>query len=176
MKRGSQFPFNKRLAAGAVLALQAARDVLDDEDRRCRGVWARDEHGQQVPHTSPKSARFSLVGAIKAACLDLKLSWNVHQVAMLTMVLCLPEGQEYLDGLNDDPNVSHAEVLAVLDKDIALGVQTASDLGVPMWTIEQAARVWRFAASHGQAGQDMTELAKLIEGWAGAEIRSRPKP
>ena len=118
MKRGSQFPFNKRLAAGAVLALQAARDVLDDEDRRCRGVWARDEHGQQVPHTSPKSARFSLVGAIKAACLDLKLSWNVHQVAMLTMVLCLPEGQEYLDELNDDPNVSHAEVLAVLDKDI----------------------------------------------------------
>lgn len=66
--------------------------------------------------------------------------------------------------------------VAVLDKDIALGVQTASDLGVPMWTIEQAARVWRFAASHGQAGQDMTELAKLIEGWAGAEIRSRPKP
>jgi 3-hydroxyisobutyrate dehydrogenase-like beta-hydroxyacid dehydrogenase len=64
--------------------------------------------------------------------------------------------------------------VSVLDKDIALGVQTASDLGVPMWTIEQAARVWRFAASHGQAGEDMTALAKLIEGWAGAEIRSRP--
>jgi len=63
--------------------------------------------------------------------------------------------------------------IAVLDKDAALGVEAAQELGVPMWVIEQAARVWRFAASHGAAGQDMTEIARLIEGWAGTEIRSR---
>ncbi len=63
--------------------------------------------------------------------------------------------------------------IAVLDKDVTLGVEAAQGLGVPMWVIEQAARVWRFAASHGAAGQDMTEIARLIEGWAGTEIRSR---
>lgn len=64
--------------------------------------------------------------------------------------------------------------IAVLDKDVTLGVEAAQELGVPMWVIEQASRVWRFAAMHGgAAGEDMTAIARVIEGWAGTEIRSR---
>jgi 3-hydroxyisobutyrate dehydrogenase len=60
-----------------------------------------------------------------------------------------------------------------MDKDVALGLEEARAQDVPMWAIEQAARVWRFAASQAAAGQDLSELARLMEGWAGAEIRSR---
>lgn len=63
--------------------------------------------------------------------------------------------------------------IAIVDKDVTLGLAEASALGVPMWAIEQAARVWRFAAGHGMAGEDISALARLIEGWAGSEIKGR---
>ncbi len=63
--------------------------------------------------------------------------------------------------------------IAVVDKDVKLGLAEAAALDVPMWAIEQAARVWRFAAGHGMAGEDISALARLMEGWAGAEIKAR---
>jgi hypothetical protein len=63
--------------------------------------------------------------------------------------------------------------IAVLDKDVSLGLAEAAALDVPMWGLEQAARLWRFAASQGHGGEDLTSLARIIEGWAGAAIRSR---
>jgi 3-hydroxyisobutyrate dehydrogenase len=63
--------------------------------------------------------------------------------------------------------------IAIVDKDVMLGLEEAKAQGVPMWGIEQAARVWRFAASQGMAQDDVSELAKLMEGWAGAAIRAR---
>ena len=46
-------------------------------------------------------------------------------------------------------------------------------LGVPMWAMEQAARVWRFAALQGAGADDLTALARFVEGWAGTEVRRR---
>lgn len=63
--------------------------------------------------------------------------------------------------------------IAVVDKDVTLGLEEARALEVPMWGIEQAARVWRFAACQGAAGDDISELARLMERWAGTEIRGR---
>ena len=61
--------------------------------------------------------------------------------------------------------------LAVLDKDVRLGLAEASALNVPMWTLEQAARVWRLATLQGAGGEDLTTAARMMETWAGAEIR-----
>jgi 3-hydroxyisobutyrate dehydrogenase-like beta-hydroxyacid dehydrogenase len=63
--------------------------------------------------------------------------------------------------------------IAVLDKDVGLGLDEAKAYDVPMWGIEQAARLWRFAASQGKGAEDLAELVRIVEGWAGAEIRSR---
>ena len=63
--------------------------------------------------------------------------------------------------------------IAVLDKDVGLGLDEAKAFDVPMWGIEQAARLWRFAASQGKGAEDLAELVRIVEGWAGAEIRSR---
>ncbi len=63
--------------------------------------------------------------------------------------------------------------ISVVDKDVALGLEEARAQEVPMWGIEQAARVWRFAATQGMAKDDISELARLMERWAGAEIRGR---
>ena len=60
--------------------------------------------------------------------------------------------------------------VAMMDKDVTLGLEEAHALDVPMWAIEQVGRVWRFAASHGMAASDITELVRLMEGWAGIGI------
>ncbi len=72
-----------------------------------------------------------------------------------------------------DRRFGFGATIAVVDKDVRLGLEEAAALGVPMWVIEQAARLWRFAATQGMAGDDISELARLVEGWAGAEIRGR---
>lgn len=72
-----------------------------------------------------------------------------------------------------DRRFGFGAAISVVDKDVALGLDEARSLGVPMWCIEQAARVWRFAAAQGMAKDDISELARLMERWAGAEIRRR---
>jgi len=62
---------------------------------------------------------------------------------------------------------------AIMSKDAELGVAEAHALGVPAWTIEQAARLWRMGVLQGKGPDDFTTLIKLLEGWSGAEVRSR---
>ena len=61
--------------------------------------------------------------------------------------------------------------LAVPYKDLALGLAEAEALGVPMWTTETARQVWRVALGQGMGGEDYSALIKLMEGWAGTEVR-----
>jgi 3-hydroxyisobutyrate dehydrogenase len=61
---------------------------------------------------------------------------------------------------------------AIMSKDAELGVAEARALGVPIWTIEQAARLWRLGVLQGMGPDDMTGLIKLLEGWSGAQVRS----
>ena len=65
--------------------------------------------------------------------------------------------------------------IPIMDKDVALGRKEARAQNKPMRTIVQAAQVWRFVASQGEAVKGLSELALLIEVWAGTGIRNRPK-
>ena len=65
--------------------------------------------------------------------------------------------------------------LALLDKDVRLGLAEATALNVPMWTLEQAARVWRFAMIQGPGDEDVTAIARVMESWAGVEVRRKKK-
>ena len=64
--------------------------------------------------------------------------------------------------------------IAVMDKDVTLGLAEAASLAVPMWTLEQAARLWHFAVTQGRKSDDMTTMIQMLEDWAGAKVRSRP--
>jgi 3-hydroxyisobutyrate dehydrogenase-like beta-hydroxyacid dehydrogenase len=58
-------------------------------------------------------------------------------------------------------------------KDIVLGLKEAESLGVPMWVHETVAQLWRFGLTQGIGDADITALIRILEGWAGAEVRSR---
>ena len=65
--------------------------------------------------------------------------------------------------------------LAIMYKDVVLGLQEADDLGVPMWAHETVGQLWRFAMNQGRGEDDFTSLIRTMEGWAGAEVRSAKK-
>jgi 3-hydroxyisobutyrate dehydrogenase-like beta-hydroxyacid dehydrogenase len=63
--------------------------------------------------------------------------------------------------------------LATMVKDIALGLKEAEALGVPMWVHETVGQLWRFGMTQGLGEADITSLIRIMEGWAGVEVRSR---
>ena len=63
--------------------------------------------------------------------------------------------------------------LTIMLKDVVLGLQEAEALGVPMWVHGTVGQLWRFAEQQGLGPADFTSLIKVMEGWAGVEVRSR---
>ena len=163
------------MAAGAPAAVEELTPLLLRIGRVIYPVGDRPGQAQVMKLVNNVLVATHIVTTLEAFAMGAKAGLDP---AMIADLVNAGTGRSYVSTDVMDQVLSgrfaFGATVSVLDKDIALGVQTASELGVPMWTIEQAARVWRFAASHGQAGEDMTALAKLIEGWAGTEIRSRP--
>ena len=63
--------------------------------------------------------------------------------------------------------------LSTMVKDIVLGLKEAETLGVPMWVHDTVGQLWRFGATQGLGDADLTALIKVLECWAGVEVRSR---
>ncbi len=63
--------------------------------------------------------------------------------------------------------------LTTMVKDVVLGLKEAEALGVPMWVHEQVGLLWRFGEQQGMGQDDFTALIKVLEGWAGVEVRGR---
>lgn len=63
--------------------------------------------------------------------------------------------------------------LTIMVKDVVTGLAEAEALGVPMWVHESVGQLWRFAEKQGLGPADFTSLIKVMEGWAGVEVRSR---
>ena len=63
--------------------------------------------------------------------------------------------------------------LATMHKDVTLGLAEADALGVPMWVHRAVGELWRFGVTQGMGGADFTALIKVLEGWAGVEVRAR---
>jgi len=65
--------------------------------------------------------------------------------------------------------------LTIMVKDVVLGLKEAEALGVPMWVHETVGQLWRFGEQQGLGAADFTSLIKVLEGWAGVEVRSRDR-
>lgn len=63
--------------------------------------------------------------------------------------------------------------LSIVEKDARLGLEEAAELGVPVKTMEAAAKLWDRAARAGRGGEDFTVIIQLIEDAAGARVRAR---
>jgi 3-hydroxyisobutyrate dehydrogenase-like beta-hydroxyacid dehydrogenase len=57
-------------------------------------------------------------------------------------------------------------------KDVRLALEEASALEVPMWVGGAVRMMWQLANSELGPQSDFTEIVRLIEDWAGVEVKS----
>jgi len=55
-------------------------------------------------------------------------------------------------------------------KDVTLCVDEGEALGIPMWSGNTTRQIWHHAISQGGPNQDMVEVARTIEKWAGVKL------
>lgn len=61
--------------------------------------------------------------------------------------------------------------LSIVEKDVHLGLDEATTLGVPARVMQAAAQIWDEAAQKGWGERDFSSILKLIEERGGAEVR-----
>ena len=62
---------------------------------------------------------------------------------------------------------------ALMYKDVKLCTEVAEDLGVPMWVGAAVRQVWANAVSHLGGETDFSTVVKLVEEWAGVEVKAK---
>ena len=55
-------------------------------------------------------------------------------------------------------------------KDVTLCVQEGEALGIPMWSGNTTRQIWHHALATGGEGQDLVEVARTFEKWAGVKL------
>jgi 3-hydroxyisobutyrate dehydrogenase-like beta-hydroxyacid dehydrogenase len=162
------------MVAGAAEPVAALRPVLERIGKRLFVLGERPGQGQVMKLVNNLLIAANMVNAFEALAMGAKAGLDPDTMAE---VVNAGTGRSFVTSdilpVVLSRRFGFGAAVAVVDKDVALGLEEARAQEVPMWGIEQAARVWRFAASQGMAGDDIAELARLMERWAGAEIRSR---
>lgn len=89
--------------------LKAARAVIEKPEAWTKGKWARTKGGQGVSWDSPEAVCFCAEGAIR-----LTVPYDREVVTQSSLL-----GHYYmLAAFNDDPETTHAEILALFDNAI----------------------------------------------------------
>ena len=102
-----------------IAVLARARALIADERHWCQGAFARGWANVPVRPRSFFARRFCVVGALKWAACELLLPSQNAYVALEWLV-----GRR-VEGWNDDPKRTHAEVVALFDVAI-LGLRQAA--------------------------------------------------
>lgn len=162
------------MIAGAPEPVATLRPVLEQIGKRLFVLGERPGQGQVMKLVNNLLIAANMVSAFEALSMGAKAGLDPDT---MVDVVNAGTGRSFVSSDIMPAVLSRrfgfGATIAVVDKDVGLGLEEARALEVPMWGIEQAARVWRFAASQGMAGEDISELVRLMERWAGAEIRSR---
>lgn len=66
-----------------------------------------------------------------------------------------------------DRSFAYGAPMHILAKDVALAMEQADRLGIPMWVCQAAANVFKHAMFRGMGDKDITEIVKLIEAGSG---------
>ena len=103
------FGLSPEVTDSRTAVLRRARDLVADERRWCKGSFARSWFNIPVPPHSALARRFCAIGPIMRAGGELQLR---------TQDACLALQRETLrpiEGWNDDPSRTHADVIATFD-------------------------------------------------------------
>jgi 3-hydroxyisobutyrate dehydrogenase-like beta-hydroxyacid dehydrogenase len=166
------------MAAGPAAVLDRAMPALRLLGRTVLHVGERPGLGQMMKLVNNLVAAANMATLFEALVLGARAGLDPEQMAT---VLNAGTGrsmisQEMLPTSVLSGRFDFGATIAVMEKDVSLGLAEAQRLEVPMWTLEQSARLWRFACTQGMAGDDITALIRVMEGWTGASVRGAAAP
>ena len=160
------------MAAGPGPVLARVKPVLDRLGRTVVHVGERPGLGQMMKLVNNLVVAANMATLFEALVLGAKAGLDPDLIAAVvnastgrSMV-----SQEMLPASVLSGRFDFGATVSVMEKDVSLGLAEAARLGVPMWTLEQSVRLWRFARIQGMAGDDITALIRLMEGWAGTSV------
>lgn len=98
--------------------LKAVRKLIEDPKNWIKGNWATNGRGRVTPSASPKAKRWDLAGAFnqvnsKLTKEDLSAWFYARQ--FVRAVIFAEFGDYEIIEFNDDPEVTHAQVLKIID-------------------------------------------------------------
>ena len=100
--------------------LKAARELISEPERWTKDAEARSPIGRSVRHESPNACRWCVLAAIwRAGGPPPPSGYGTGAIGALLDAGGFGDSISLLD-YNDDPNTTHADILALYDRAIAL--------------------------------------------------------
>jgi hypothetical protein len=99
--------------------LRAARALIAEPERWTRGVFARDAKGQSIPLFDKRAERFCVLGACRNIADPLPEYILGDEAELALDEVCAELHGKTIPAFNDDPQTTHADVLALYDAAIA---------------------------------------------------------
>lgn len=111
--------------AGGARVLRGARALILDPAKWTKGVLARDHAGAKIHPTNPRAVCFCAVGSVLNLTGDVRLDPR-EQAAFDLLRRAIGKGEQTSIGRwQDEPDRTHAEVLAAFDRAIEAGEKKA---------------------------------------------------
>lgn len=99
----------------ALAGLKAMRELLSDPARWTKGTEARNAKGRPVRPWWKSATCWCLLGAPHAGARRCYRNAVQEEMALRSAL----GGKKAISGFNDDPTTTHADILALLDREIA---------------------------------------------------------
>jgi 3-hydroxyisobutyrate dehydrogenase-like beta-hydroxyacid dehydrogenase len=162
------------MVSGDAGAIEAARPALEAIGR----VFVVGDQvglGQVLKLINNGLAATSLIASVEAVAMGVKSGLDPR---MIVDVIGASSGQNFMM-----QKVVAERVLTrafdfgfrteLMHKDIRLCTDEADVAGVPMFVTNAARQIWSLAMAQGMGKDDISTLARLLEGWAGTEIKPK---
>ncbi|TDR94990.1 NAD(P)-dependent oxidoreductase [Enterovirga rhinocerotis] len=173
--RGARAGTLAAIVSGAAVPIEAARPYLEIMAKNVFVVGDEPGQAQVMKLVNNLISAANMASAFEALVIGAKAGLDPD---MMVQVINVSTGrnsatldkvpQSVLTGSFD-----YGARLDILYKDINLGLSEAEALGVPTWTLNAVTQLFRHGVMELGGEKDFTSLIRLVEGWAGAEVRSR---
>ncbi len=162
------------MVSGPMAAFEEARPLLEKLGRKVVHCGDRPGHAQVLKLANNILSATALVASCEALAMGVKAGLDPT-----VMLEAINAGSGRNSATEDKiprdvtpRSFAYGAPMHILLKDIDLAVAEGERLGVSQFVCQQVRQVFKLVEHQGWRDRDITEIAKLIEGWAGVEIKA----
>lgn len=94
-------------------ALLELKALLSNPKRWVKGAYAKDDRGEHTNSRDPHAVCFCITGGINRTC---GANTDLRAIVKKKLIANLPRGFEALERFNDDSEITHAQILELIEK------------------------------------------------------------